>query len=94
MLLLAFLLQVAGAPKPALLDPSIRKFCRDVPACITKQKEAARHFIGVWVLYDASEVTAGSCMKRGKRGKAVDWLVAEACMKSWTKGRKPILPRP
>lgn len=75
---------VAAEP-PAARD--IAAFCGGRAACIGEQKVALKHFLGLWVWYDARDPDAERCMRAGKVGKYVDWVKAEACLRSWSKGR-------
>lgn len=86
-MLMALLLAAAGQP-PAARD--IAAFCKSGPACIDRQKVALKHYLGIWVMFDVPKAQAETCMRGGKVGSHVDWLKAEACMRSWSKGRQPL----
>jgi hypothetical protein len=70
----------------------IHRFCHEQRACIARQQESARHFLGMMVIFDGSKPAAERCLRSAKAGGLVDWLPAERCLRAWSAGRKPILP--
>jgi hypothetical protein len=89
MIALALLLAAANPP----IGRDIHAFCHERPACVSTQLEAARHFLGTSVMFDAPKSVMEGCLRRGKIGPHVDWTVSLRCLRSWTKGRRNIVER-
>jgi hypothetical protein len=87
-MLIAFLL--AAAPTEVAL--AIDRFCKDEPACIAAQRESLRYFLNLMVVSGTTDADAEGCMREGKRGVAIDWIVAEQCIRRVSKDRKAIAP--
>lgn len=84
-------LLVLAAPTSVARD--IDGFCRSAPNCVAEQRLALKHFLGRVVMWDAPPAVEQRCMRAGKMGHAVDWMVAEACLKAWSKGRVNVFAR-
>lgn len=63
-----------------------------VSACIAAQRQALKHYLGIWVMFDAPKAAAERCMRAAKTGAHVDWVKAEACLRAWSGGRRATLP--
>lgn len=85
-----FLIAAAGTT-PVARD--IHAYCREQPRCIAQQLEAARHFLGTSVMYDAPQAVTEGCMRAGRRGGGVDWTASLACMRRWTRGRDSVIAK-
>lgn len=88
-MLLSMMLAAADPP----MAQQIRAFCKEEAACIATQKQALKHYLGVWVMFDASEAQAEACMRAGKVAKFVDWTKALRCMRGWSRSRENIVAK-
>jgi hypothetical protein len=95
-ILLCFLLLTAtasaGPAEPTAVARDIDAFCKMESACVARQRQSLRYFLNLGVVYDASQPVMESCMRKGKAGHAIDWTIAEHCMREWSKGRPAMLP--
>lgn len=76
------------------IGAGIRQFCGTDSVCVERQRESAKHFLGLTVMFDAPKAEQARCLSAGKiRAGVVDWTLSEACLRTWSKGRKPFPAR-
>lgn len=81
-----------AAARPTMAA-EIRVFCRQEPKCAAEQMDAVHHFLGRSAMYEAPPAVEERCMRAGRIGHHVNWLVAYACIRDWSKGRDTIVAR-
>lgn len=85
-------LALSATAEPTRIARDIDAFCRGASPCVKRQRQSLRYFLNLSVVFDAPQPRVGRCMRSGKIGKLVDWTIAERCMRSWSKGRRALLP--
>lgn len=84
----------AAEPVKPPIAERIDEYCKSEPSCVARQKLAAKHYLGIWVMFDADMAQAEACMRAGKvSARLIDWTKAEACMRDWSKGRENIVAK-
>jgi hypothetical protein len=86
--MLVFLALLAAEPDPkfAQLRASIAKYCKGEKACIKRQSDSVRHFMGLMVLSDHPRGSEEACMRSATKGKLTNWTAAETCLRKRSRG--------
>jgi hypothetical protein len=85
----AMFLLLAAADPFAQARADISLFCKQAPACVSKQRRELGHFVNMTAAFkDPRHATALRCMKAGKTGKYVDWTITTPCMRRAVSGRR------
>jgi hypothetical protein len=87
---LSLILMLAADPFAAP-RADIPRYCASIgqgKACESKQKSEMGYFVTILAGFPVTQAEALACMKKGKRGKFVDWTVATPCLRATVKGRR------
>lgn len=90
MILTAFVL--IGAADPfAAPRADIPRYCSSIgkgTACVARQKSEMGYSVTMLAGFSVTRVEAITCMKKGKRGRFVDWTIATPCLRTVVKDRR------
>ena len=57
-------------------------------ACQREQRKELGYFVTMMAGFDLPRSTLESCMRKGKRGRYIDWTVTTPCLRAASKGRR------